>query len=86
MTRPEQARPEPGRDAGIDDIQTDIEQTREDLGHTVQALGAKLDVKAQARHKAASVRHSAADNPQVPVIAAVAVLTVLGLLLWRRRH
>lgn len=43
--------PEPGPDAGLDEIQADIEKTREQLGQTVEALSAKLDVKAQARHK-----------------------------------
>lgn len=35
MTGPNAARPEPGPDTGIDDIQADIEQTRHELGQTV---------------------------------------------------
>ena len=49
MTEPERLQPEPGPDAGLDEIQTDIDQTRQQLGETVEALSAKLDVKAQAR-------------------------------------
>jgi ElaB/YqjD/DUF883 family membrane-anchored ribosome-binding protein len=34
-----------------DQIQRDIEQTRQELGDTVEALAAKTDVKAQAKRK-----------------------------------
>jgi hypothetical protein len=100
MTGPNQARPEPGPDAGIDDIQGDIEQTRHDLGQTVEALQAKLDVKERAKEKVAdtkervvdradTLRHAATDNPKrtVPVIAIVLVgALTLGIVIWRRRH
>lgn len=100
MTAPDPARPEPGPDAGIDDIQADIEQTRDELGDTVQALSNKLDVKERAKEKAVeakdnvvdkadSLRHTATDNPKrtVPVVAVVLIgaLTV-GIVLWRRRR
>lgn len=98
MTAPN-PRPEPGPDAGIDDIQADIEQTRNELGETVEALQAKLDVKERAREKvdetkervvekADTLRHTATDNPKksVPVAALVAVLAVLGIIVWRRRR
>lgn len=109
MTAPN-PRPEPGPDAGIDDIQADIEQTRSELGETVEALQAKLDVKGRAKDKvdetkelarekasetkdrvvqtADTLRHTATDNPSrtVPVAAAIAVLAVLGIVLWRRRR
>ena len=35
-------------------IQADIEQTREQVGDTVEALAAKTDVKARARDRASS--------------------------------
>jgi Protein of unknown function (DUF3618) len=93
-------RPEPGRDAGIDDIQADIEQTRDELGQTVQALSAKLDVKERTKEKAAetkqrvvdkadTLRHTATDNPKrtVPVVAIVLIGAVaVGLVVWRRRR
>jgi Protein of unknown function (DUF3618) len=99
MTGPNDARPEPGPDAGIDDIQADIEHTRKELGETVGALSAKLDVKERTKEKVAetkervvekadALRHTATDNPKrtVPVVAIVLLgaLTV-GIVVWRRR-
>jgi ElaB/YqjD/DUF883 family membrane-anchored ribosome-binding protein len=52
MTGPDPSQPEPGPDAGIDDIQADIENTRRELGETVEALSAKLDVKERTKQKA----------------------------------
>ncbi len=49
-------RPEPGPDAGIDDIQADIEHTRKELGETVEALSAKLDVKERTKEKVAETK------------------------------
>jgi hypothetical protein len=51
MTDPDPGGPEPGPDAGVEDIQADIEATRSELGQTVDALSAKLDVKHQAKQK-----------------------------------
>jgi hypothetical protein len=100
MTGPNDARPEPGPDAGIDDIQADIEHTRKELGETVGALSAKLDVKERTKEKVAetkervvenadALRHTATDNPKrtVPVVAIVLLgaLTV-GIVVWRRRR
>jgi Protein of unknown function (DUF3618) len=48
--------PEPGPDAGIDDIQADIERTREELGETIEALSAKADVKGRVKKKAADTK------------------------------
>jgi ElaB/YqjD/DUF883 family membrane-anchored ribosome-binding protein len=39
-----------------EEIRADIEQTREDLGDTVEALAAKTDVKGQAKAKLESVK------------------------------
>jgi hypothetical protein len=100
MTGPNGTRPEPGPDAGIDDIQADIEDTRKELGETVGALSAKLDVKERTKEKVAdtkqrvvekadTLRHTATDNPKrsVPVVALlfIGALTV-GVVLWRRRR
>jgi len=93
-------RPEPGPEAGIDDIQADIEQTRGELGQTVEALSHKLDVKEQAKEKAAetkervaekadTLRHAATDNPKRTIPAAaiiVAGAAALAFVIWRRRH
>jgi len=51
---------EPGRDLSADELQAEIERTREQLGDTVDALSQKLDVKAQSRHKLESLRQGGA--------------------------
>jgi ADP-ribosylglycohydrolase len=56
MAETEPTRPEPGPDAGIDDIQADIEHTRNELGETVEALSDKLDFKGRAQDKAAETK------------------------------
>ena len=47
---------EPGPDAGIDDIQADIEHTRKELGETIGALSAKADVTGRVQHKVADTK------------------------------
>jgi hypothetical protein len=54
--------PEPGPDAGIDDIQADIEHTREELGETIEALSAKADVKGRVKKKAADTKDSITEK------------------------
>nr|WP_090343947.1 DUF3618 domain-containing protein [Mycolicibacterium malmesburyense]CRL75172.1 hypothetical protein CPGR_03455 [Mycolicibacterium malmesburyense] len=61
MTAPN-PRPEPGPDAGVDDIQADIEQTRHELGETVEALQAKMDVKTRAKEKVDETKEHARDK------------------------
>lgn len=84
MARPDPLPPEPGPDAGVDDIQADIERTRHQLGATVGTLTEKLDVKKQAQHKAAEMREQA--TPAVPIGIFVAVAAVVGIIVWRRRR
>ena len=62
MTEPELIRPEPGPDAGIDELQTDIDQTRKELGETVEALTAKMDVKQRTKDKAAETKEAVLDK------------------------
>jgi MYXO-CTERM domain-containing protein len=64
MTDTEPANSEPGPDASAGDIKADIEATRDELGHTVEALSAKLDVKAQAKHKVDDTRILIADRAE----------------------
>jgi uncharacterized protein DUF3618 len=42
-----------------EEIRVDIEQTREEVGETVEALAAKTDVKAQARQRAEAIKANA---------------------------
>lgn len=53
-------------DAGLsaDELQADIERTREQLGNTVDALSEKLDVKAQTRHKMESLKQGGAAKAE----------------------
>ena len=71
-------------------IQADIEQQREQLAETVDALTAKLDVKAQASAKVEEVKHRATTDsgkPRPEVLAAgAAALVAVGLLVWWRRR
>jgi hypothetical protein len=77
-----------------DELRAEIEQTREELAQTAQALGDKLDVKQQARSVAGSVQERVQEVPSraaaqwdrdpVPIVAAAATfVTVLVLLVWR---
>jgi MYXO-CTERM domain-containing protein len=71
-------------------IQADIERQREQLARTVDELGHKLDVKAQARERVAEVKDRATTDegkPRPEVIgAAAAVVVGVGLLVWLRRR
>jgi hypothetical protein len=97
MTGADPQRPEPGPDATIDDIQADIEQTRTELGQTVGALSAKLDVKQRVADKKSEVKHRVAEKsqqvrsqaqakPAVPVAAVALVVLILGIIIWKRRR
>jgi hypothetical protein len=71
-----------------DAIREDIERTRNDLADTVDALQAKLDVKAQAKARVARAKDRATTDtgkPRADVVAAVvgAVLLAAGLVRWR---
>ncbi|AFM15102.1 Protein of unknown function (DUF3618) [Mycolicibacterium chubuense NBB4] len=90
-------RPEPGPDAGLDELQADIEQTRNELGDTVSALSDKFDVKSRAQQKVTDTRHAvaergqhvvqtAASKPAVPVGLLVATVAAVGLVIWLRRR
>lgn len=46
----------------IDQIQADVERTREDLAETVDALSAKLDVKTRTKQRLVDIRSRAAGR------------------------
>jgi MYXO-CTERM domain-containing protein len=73
-----------------DRLAADIARQRDQLADTVDALQHKLDVKAQARQKAADLRRRAttpAGTPRPELIgAAVAAVLLIGLVVWRRRR
>ena len=72
-------------------IEADIERQREELADTVDALHAKLDVKARAKDKAAELKDRATTDqgkprPEVLAGAAAAVTLVVGLVVLRVRR
>jgi len=65
-----------------DELERQIAQQREELANTVDALQAKFDVKAKAKHKAGELR-------QQPVLVggvAFAAIALVALVIWRRRR
>jgi uncharacterized protein YdbL (DUF1318 family) len=50
---------DPGRTRTPEEIRADIEQTRAEVGDTVEALAEKTDVKAQAQHRVDEIKDSA---------------------------
>ncbi|MFS0866747.1 DUF3618 domain-containing protein [Microbacterium sp. 179-B 1A2 NHS] len=48
--------PEPEKGASIQEIEADIERTRNELGATVENLAERLDVKARAKHQVDKVK------------------------------
>ncbi len=73
------------------EIEADIVRQREELADTVAALHTKLDVKAQAKHKAAELKDRATTDSGTPrpayaAGAMAAVVALVGLVVWRRRR
>lgn len=74
-----------------DQIQAEIEAQREQLADTVDQLSHKLDVKSQARARAASLKESATTDdgkPRPEVLAAAGSLVAIAavLVVWRLRR
>lgn len=72
-------------------IEAEIARRREELADTVDALQAKLDVKARATHKAADLKDRATTDsgkPRPDLTGAVigVVVVVVALVVWRRRR
>ncbi|PUA80455.1 DUF3618 domain-containing protein [Nocardioides currus] len=74
-----------------EEIEADIEAQREQLAHTVDQLGAKLDVKSRAQDKMAEVKDRATTDtgsPRPEVLAAAGSLAAMAvvLIVWRLRR
>ncbi|GAA1932097.1 DUF3618 domain-containing protein [Nocardioides marmoribigeumensis] len=72
-------------------IEADIAAQREHLAATIDALTHKLDVKSQAKAKAADVKDRATTDsgkprPELVAGAVAAVVVVAGLWWWRHRR
>jgi hypothetical protein len=70
-------------------IESDIERTRGELGDTVEALAAKTDVKARAQAKAGELKEKAPDSVVDTIRANPAALIggaalIVAFLLGRR--
>ena len=59
------------------DLEQEIEQTREHLGETVDALAAKLDVKGRAKESIATT-----DKRPFAAAGVLALGAVLAVVLW----
>jgi CHAD domain-containing protein len=84
---------EPDAGAGADEIVEDIERTREELGETIDALAAKLDVKAQVKNSANQTKANVVDaaghtagaaRQNWQEIAVVVVTALAAIFAWRR--
>jgi hypothetical protein len=62
MTDDKTREAEAGESRSPEEIQADIESTREELGDTVEELAAKTDVKEQARKQADAVKVQAQEK------------------------
>jgi hypothetical protein len=73
-----------------EEIEADIEEQREQLAGTIDALSAKLDVKSQASAKFSDVRDRATTDSGRPrpelIVAGVGVVAVVVLVVWWRRR
>jgi hypothetical protein len=70
-----------------DAVINEIERTREDLAHTIDALTERVSPSNVARLTMAEVREQL-SRPQVRLVGGVAVLitvAAVGFALWRRR-
>ena len=70
-----------------EELQQEIEQTRQQLGQTVDELAAKTDVKARARARATEVsgrvRRSQLVQRRWPLALAAGVLIAGSVAVWR---
>jgi ElaB/YqjD/DUF883 family membrane-anchored ribosome-binding protein len=76
--------PDPSREKDPERIREGIEQTREELGETVDALAAKADIKARATEIAGQAAAAAERRPLPAIGGALIVGVFLGWALRRR--
>ena len=74
---------DPGNDghaATPAELEADIERKRQELAHTLDELGTKLDVKRQLSERAQRV------EPRQLAVAGAVVVVLVALVVWRRRR
>ena len=71
------------------EVEQEIERTREHLGETIDELAGRADMKARARARTAAVsdrvRQSQVLQRRWPVAVAAGVLIAGSVIVWRRR-
>jgi len=72
----------PGSAPTDEDLQHEIELTRQELGRTLTQLTSKLDVKTRTRRRAQSVTAFVRDHP-LPVVAGL-VLVIFLTAQWTK--
>jgi hypothetical protein len=77
---------ESGADLSTDELEADIERTREELGRTVDALSQKFDVKAQARLELGKVSGKPKNVALAGGVLVVALGIVGAIVMWGRRR
>jgi hypothetical protein len=75
----------------VDVLKAEIDQTRRQLGRTVDELSARLDVPARTKERAARVKDTAVEtyreSPPIVIGGAVALVgLVVGLVVWRKKR
>jgi hypothetical protein len=77
-----------------EELQEQVEQQREQLAGTIDALTAKLDVKSQAQAKVAGFKDTAVNRtttpegkprPEVLAAGAALVAAIVTIVWWRKR-
>jgi ElaB/YqjD/DUF883 family membrane-anchored ribosome-binding protein len=89
----------PAEDAAVEELRSDIAETRAELGDTVEALAAKTDVKERAKETVRETAAAARDSGQQAVdrvedsvrrrpaswgLALAGVIGAVIVLAWRR--
>jgi cobalamin biosynthesis Mg chelatase CobN len=77
-----------------EELEAEVEQKREQLAGTLDALSAKLDVKTQAQAKVAEVKGQVKDRAttetgrprtEVLLVGATVLVVTVALVWWRKR-
>jgi hypothetical protein len=68
------------------ELEQEIEQTREHLGETIDGLAGKADIKARAADVSDRVRRSQVLQRRWPVAVAAGVLIAGSVIIRRRRR
>jgi len=78
-----------------EEIEADIERQRDELAATVTQLHSRLDVKSRAKARAKdtvtelkgrATTDTGKPRPDLTAVAVLAVVAVVGLVVWRARH